>query len=424
MKERALKVGDFVKIRKWDDMKKQYGLDEDGDIDTIPCFTSNMREYCKNVGKIERVDGDGHCKLSFKGVMSPYEFSEMMFEKQGKFRVGDKVVCKIPTLKKFDGEVVETFSGHKNTSILCRFPGFDGHGGNGLTVSGKNYHTRDHWYVTEGEIEFSQKKKENPCIVVWRKDREVIALDKVTGKRGIAKCNPSDKFDFYTGAKLAIDRMMAPEEKEYKAGDIFQIKPSIVNIDTTKDTLINHDMKKYAGELVEVRGITKMGNFNVKENGYIWGERHLNPIKKVKRRALPGEFVLVTDAGGSACGGDYKNGDIIKITGVTRLGLDSYTEFSKSRRPRCLYKNEYVVLEGYEDCDKVKKFDEPLYNGKVVCIDNEYNTSLYTVGKIYQFHDGVIVTDDGSGLKGKNKGFRSFEEFKKLTGSKFIEVVE
>lgn len=350
MKERALKVGDFVKIREWDDMKKQYGLTKRNDINCKFTFTVGMQRYCGTTGKIENISSDRCFGLSFRGVMSDYNFSEDMFEKQ--------------------------------------------------------------------------KKKENQCIVVYRKDREVIALDKVTGKRGIAKCNPSDKFDFYTGAKLAIDRMMAPDEKEYKVGDIFQIKPSIVNIDTTKDTLVTHNMKKSAGELVEVRGITAQGNFTVKENGYIWPERCLNPIKKVKRRAKPGEFVLVTDAAGSACGGDYKNGDIIKITGNTLTGMQRYAEGSRDCRARCLHQKEYVVLEGYEDCDKVKKFDEPLYNGKVVCIDNEYNTSLYTVGKIYQFHDGVIVTDDGSELKGKNKGFRSFEEFKKFTRSKFIEVVE
>lgn len=65
------------------------------------------------------------------------------------------------------------------------------------------------------------------------------------------------------------------------------------------------------------------------------------------------------------------------------------------------------------------------YNGKVVCVDNERNPNCYTVGKIYQFKDGVITTDDGWKFIGNfNIPFKSFEEFAKWTGSKFIEVVE
>lgn len=58
------------------------------------------------------------------------------------------------------------------------------------------------------------------CIVIYRKDREVIALDKSTGKTATAKCHPTDKFDFAIGAKLALDRLTetAPAPK-FKVGD-------------------------------------------------------------------------------------------------------------------------------------------------------------------------------------------------------------
>lgn len=49
---------------------------------------------------------------------------------------------------------------------------------------------------------------QNETIVVYRKDNEVIALDKRTGKKAIAKCSPEDTFDFNIGAKLAFDRLM------------------------------------------------------------------------------------------------------------------------------------------------------------------------------------------------------------------------
>lgn len=48
-------------------------------------------------------------------------------------------------------------------------------------------------------------------IVIYRNGRQVIALDKNSGKRGVAIGSPDDNFDFNTGAKLAFERLMAPE---------------------------------------------------------------------------------------------------------------------------------------------------------------------------------------------------------------------
>lgn len=38
------KVGDRVRIRQWDDMEREFGLDSDGDIDCRPYFTQLMRD--------------------------------------------------------------------------------------------------------------------------------------------------------------------------------------------------------------------------------------------------------------------------------------------------------------------------------------------------------------------------------------------
>lgn len=56
-------------------------------------------------------------------------------------------------------------------------------------------------------------------IVIYHKGNKVIALDKNTKKKGIAKCSPDDKFDFYAGAKLAFDRLMR-SSPNFKVGDI------------------------------------------------------------------------------------------------------------------------------------------------------------------------------------------------------------
>ena len=52
-------------------------------------------------------------------------------------------------------------------------------------------------------------------IVIYTRDREIIAKIIENGKdicQASAKCHADDKFDFYKGAKLAVDRL----EREYK----------------------------------------------------------------------------------------------------------------------------------------------------------------------------------------------------------------
>lgn len=75
------------------------------------------------------------------------------------------------------------------------------------TRSGKiGYRCRDAWgYIFD---ERGLERCGNETIVIYRKGNEVIALDKQTGKKAIAKCSPEDTFDFNIGAKLAFDRLM------------------------------------------------------------------------------------------------------------------------------------------------------------------------------------------------------------------------
>ena len=59
-------------------------------------------------------------------------------------------------------------------------------------------------------------KKDYERIVIYRKDKETIALDKRTGKKAVAKCSQEDKYDFGVGAKLACDRLMGETVTEVK----------------------------------------------------------------------------------------------------------------------------------------------------------------------------------------------------------------
>lgn len=82
---------------------------------------------------------------------------------------------------------------------------------------------RGYW-CCDGMLELVERKP-NECIVIYRKDSDVIALDKRTGKKAVAKCSPDDEFDFNIGAKLAFVRLAALEkqDKEIKVGDYVKI---------------------------------------------------------------------------------------------------------------------------------------------------------------------------------------------------------
>lgn len=73
--------------------------------------------------------------------------------------------------------------------------------------------------------------------------------------------------------------------------------------------------------------------------------------------------------------------------------------------------------------DRERDTEKPLYNGKVVCIDNKLNEGIYTIGKLYQFKDGLLTGDTGDVYLQFNP-VRSFEEWTIWTGSKFIEIKE
>lgn len=102
------------------------------------------------------------------------------------------------------------------------------------------------------------RKAKQETIVIYRNDNKVVALDKSTGEKAEAKCNPADEFDFRTGAKLAFNRLM--------------------------------------GEDVKI------------DNG----------VREVKRKAKVGEYIKVVYA--MPCLIPYKNGDIFKVNCVTTSG--------------------------------------------------------------------------------------------------------
>jgi hypothetical protein len=121
---------------------------------------------------------------------------------------------------------------------------------------GKVYHC---WNVAEDKIELYDKI----VIVIYRKDNHVIAHNKATGKKGIAKCNPEDTFDFNIGAKLAFERLIC-EVKEVKrhakVGEYIKITKGYMSGGTYENGDVIKVTKFYDGNIKKPKGINLRTN--------------------------------------------------------------------------------------------------------------------------------------------------------------------
>lgn len=224
-----------------------------------------------------------------------------------KFKVGDRVKVKkdIVTINRRTvgkcGTVKELLTDNYCSVEFDEFVG--GHDCNGFAKEGHG------WNHAEDALDLV--KTQNETIVIYRKDNKVIALDKSTGEKAEAKCNPSDEFDFRTGAKLAFNRLMGKDVKS--------------------------------------------------DNG----------VREVKRKAKVGEYVKVVNE--KSVSNTYKNGEIFKVTYVTKSGC-----VCKNSEKQCvLWHDEYVVLENYKPEKKPEKKDEICVGDTVKAKDTGKQYKLY-----------------------------------------------
>lgn len=176
------------------------------------------------------------------------------------------------------------------------------------------------------------EKVESETIVIYRNDNKVVALDKSTGEKAEANCNPADEFDFRTGAKLAFNRLMGED-----------VKPD-------------------------------------------------NGVREVKRKAKVGEYVKVVNE--KSIFNTYKNGEIFKVTYVTKSGCIC----KNSEKQYGLWHEEYVALENYKPEEK-KEDDSEIHVGDMVEVTRSgdcYSTydTWSGLGSYRQnFVNGVYVED-------------------------------
>lgn len=261
-----------------------------------------------------------------------------------KFKVGDRVrILDGSTIKNYAGGWYTNMKKYVDTITTIRYVY--------KTCSGKiGYACHDTGnYIFDGR---GLERCENETIVIYRKDNEVIALDKRTGKKAIAKCSPEDKFDFNIGAKLAFDRLMNGNKESITVEDMrkrlksycrgrsccnCKLKYPTYRCGRGTNFMIKDDVGNYTMSDEEIKHA-----FNI-----VFG----TGVKEVKRRAKVGECVKIVNAVLSYR--KYKNGDILQIVD------DAYGYARYGHNPgEALYDHEYVVLEGYKP-DKHSEPKEP-----------------------------------------------------------------
>lgn len=125
-----------------------------------------------------------------------------------------------------------------------------------------------------------KKEKSRKPIVIYKRGKEVIAVDKKTGKKAVARCCPEDTFDFKTGAKIAFERLLS-DPNSIVIGDIVRV------IDT--GALFTTNYEKVIEMTDEKSVIAKYAYDNNK--GYNKGIKKLDSTYKVLN--VDDEYVLI-----------------------------------------------------------------------------------------------------------------------------------
>lgn len=261
-----------------------------------------------------------------------------------KFKVGDKV-------KILDGSKINSYYSGWNK---IKMPSAVGKTAKIARVLRPNSMGVIGYRLEENPFEWDERGlalvRERPRKILVMQDKadpmKVVARDLDSGKEAVAKCSPADTFDFYTGAKLAFDRLAAPEAKPEPEAP----KPKF-----------------------------KVGD-------KVIGNAEANCNYSVTRKGWRGTVTKVV--------GDHT----VWVTGPGIVGRDGTPV-----NPSCF------------DLDTSPVY----YTGKVVCVSKSTLCQYWTVGKVYEVKDGVILDDEGDA----RRGCKSPEDIgeKCLDSGKFIE---
>lgn len=245
---------------------------------------------------------------------------------------------------------------------------------------------------------------------------KVVAKDVSTGKTGVAKCSPEDIFDFYTGAKLAMERLLGVEKvgTEEKAEEKIEIGDTVEFISSQVGVFY----PGYGGKGV-VKDIDLDGDLWVlregKDNAWCCGTEKVRLVSKKsaktpnkpstpKSKFSVGQFVIGNE--GANRYSITKERTVWKVTAIRQNG---FIEISGPKAD---------IVGGFEvspDCFDLCTGTLPTF--KAFCTESNYG---WQKGKIYSIVNGKCVDD-----KRYNPCYCiSAEQMSDVIGAGFIRVME
>lgn len=210
------------------------------------------------------------------------------------------------------------------------------------------------------------KKVGSETIVIYRNDNKVVALDKSTGEKAEANCNPADEFDFRTGAKLAFNRLMGEDVKPDNGVREVKRKAKVgeyIKIIDAKPLLISYEN----GEIFRVIGIGNVGCKvkNSVKSCYVWHEEYvvLENYKLEKEPEKKDEICV---------------GDTVKVTNTSKQ-YNLYDTWSGLLG----YKQNFVIGSDVKNEDeykvlRIKKHDR--LASTIALIQNPKTTKVFIIG--------------------------------------------
>ncbi len=199
-------------------------------------------------------------------------------------------------------------------------------------------------------VPFSEFEREETIGVIKRNGNTITVH--MGDLHGTAKCSPDDEFDPYTGCELALRRALGAEKRDPEPA----VYPSKFE-----------PGKRYKASVKAYRNNPKS----------IWYKSDDVPI-----------FMMESD--GKEV--NMINGNLATV-------------------------GEYVISVNW--CEEIQEPEKPAepekpkyYNGKMVCVENG-GFNWWTVGKIYEYKDGIVTADDGDKYpKGGQEPYRDEEDAK------------
>lgn len=259
------------------------------------------------------------------------------------------------------------------------------------------------WFFREDDLD-----PVNETIVIYSKDREVIAVDKTTGEKAIARCNPADEFDFRIGAKLAFDRLMSGNKENITVEDMRKRLELYCNcrcsncklkFPTCRCGMGVHFMTK------DKSGNYEMSNKEIKDAfNIVFGTGFKEDKPKELHKFKVGDIVK----GNSEIGRRYMvtndnmtRGKVINATG----DFITIEVLSHKTMPDEVWE-EYASVESkyFDLVEEVPK----LYNGKIIFTKGD---NIFKTGHIYEVNDGRINTDQ-YGRVPAEEPFKDIEDVK------------